>query len=381
MSLSKFYKKSIKERRLIIQSLKDIPLSEMNLLNHESYIPNDKLDLMIENVLGYYPLPFGIATHFNVNKKEYLIPMVIEEPSVVAAASKSAKIAKIHGGFSSGPIQPLMIGQIQICNIDSKEERNEIFEYIHKNKDNLICFLNKQDPVLIEHNGGVKDIQIREITNNDQLFIILHVIVDVRDAMGANIINTMVERLADKLRPEIPGRINLRIISNLAIHRVAKSRAIFDKDALGGKEIVKNILDAYFFALNDPFRAATHNKGIMNGIDAVAIATGNDFRALEAGAHAFASFSGQYLPLTRYFLHPEGHLIGEIELPLAMGTIGGMISKHPGAQLSLKIMDINSAEELCQVTAAVGLAQNLAALRALADEGIQKGHMKLHKRI
>ncbi|RLI66664.1 MAG: hydroxymethylglutaryl-CoA reductase, degradative [Promethearchaeia archaeon] len=381
MKFSKFYQKTLTERRALIQNQRKLSPNELEILSHHSYIPESSLDLMVENVVGYYPLPYSIVPNFLVNQKEYLVPMVIEESSVVAAASKAAKIARIHGGFTSEPVESLMIGQIQIYDINSEQERKQILEFITHNKQRLIEYLDFQDPTLVSHQGGVKDIQVREISTDEGYYMILHVIVDVRDAMGANIVNTMVERLAAQIEPDIPGKINLRIISNLAIHRVAKVRAIFDKEAVGGSKIVAKIIKAYQFARDDPFRATTHNKGIMNGIDAVAIATGNDFRALEAGAHAFASLSGQYHPLTRYYLHPEGHLIGEIKIPLAMGVVGGLISKHPGAKLSLKIMDVYTAEELCQVTAAVGLAQNFAALRALADEGIQQGHMKLHSRI
>lgn len=381
MVFSKFYQKTLAERRQLLQKHRNLSQKEAEILAHSSYVPESSLDLMIENVVGYYPLPYSIVPNFIVNQKEYLVPMVIEESSVVAAASKAAKIAAVHGGFSCQPIKSYMIGQIQICGIKNEVERKKILNYFQEKKNDLIEFLDSQDPVLVKNKGGVKDIQIREISNCDEYFMVIHIIVDVRDAMGANIVNTMVEKLAVKIQPKIPGYINLRIVSNLAIHRVAKARALFDKKATGGTEIVKKIIEAYNFALHDPFRAATHNKGIMNGIDAVALATGNDFRALEAGAHAFASLSGKYQPLTRYFLHPEGHLIGEIEIPLAMGVVGGLIPKHPGAKLSLKILDVHSAEELCQITAAVGLAQNFAALRALADEGIQQGHMKLHQRI
>ncbi|MHA1519954.1 MAG: hydroxymethylglutaryl-CoA reductase, degradative [Promethearchaeota archaeon] len=377
---SKFHTQPLAERQRIIQET--IPLSEedLQLLRSPGYIPIEKFDLFSENIIGTFHLPYSIATNFRINQKDYLIPMVTEEPSVIAAASHGAKIALNTGGFTSDSVDPIMIGQIQILGIQTQEAIQEIKSYISNNKTLLLEHMNKQDPKLVSVGGGAQNIIFRELQTPKERMLILHVEVNVKDAMGANIVNTMVERLAIHLKGKIPGRINLRIISNLAINRIAKSRAEFDQTLLGGPEIVENILDAYEFACADPYRASTHNKGIMNGIDAVAIATGNDFRALEAGAHAYASMKGNYQPLTTFSKNEQGNLIGEIELPLAMGIIGGMTTQHPLAQLSLKILGVKSAEELCQITAAVGLAQNLAALRALANEGIQQGHMKLHNR-
>ncbi len=376
----KFHSHSLTERQRIIQEI--IPLSEedMQLLRSPGYIPIEKFDLFSENIIGTFHLPYSIATNFRINQKDYLIPMVSEESSVIAAASHGAKIALKSGGFISDPIDPVMIGQIQILGIPNQEDINEIMKYISAHKQSLLEYMNKQDPKLVSVGGGALDITIREIQTTKEKMLILHVMVNVKDAMGANIVNTMVERLSTHLKGKIPGRINLRIISNLATHRIAKARAEFDQTLLGGSKIVDNIIDAYEYACADPYRASTHNKGIMNGIDAVAIATGNDYRALEAGAHAYASLKGTYQPLTSFSKNEKGNLIGEIEIPLAMGIIGGMTTQHPLAQLSLKILGVKSAEELCQITAAVGLAQNLAALRALANEGIQQGHMKLHNR-
>ena len=376
----KFHNHSLTERQKIIQDL--IPLSnqDLQLLQHPGYIPIEQFDLFSENIIGTFHLPYSIATNFRINQKDYLIPMVTEESSVIAAASHGAKIALRSGGFTADPINPVMIGQIQILDIPIQEDVNEIRNYISNNMPTLLEYMNKQDPKLVSVGGGAQDIAIRELQSTKEKMVVLHVLVNVKDAMGANIVNTMVERLANHLAGKIPGRINLRIISNLATHRIAKVRAEFDQTLLGGAKIVDNILDAYEFACADPYRASTHNKGIMNGIDAVAIATGNDYRALEAGAHAYASLNGQYQPLTSFSKNEQGNLMGEIEIPLAMGIIGGMTTQHPMAQLSLKILGVKSAEELCQITAAVGLAQNLAALRALANEGIQQGHMKLHNR-
>ncbi|MHA1672130.1 MAG: hydroxymethylglutaryl-CoA reductase, degradative, partial [Promethearchaeota archaeon] len=285
---SKFHTKSLTERQRILQEIIPLSQQDLKLLQSPGYIPIEKFDLFSENIIGTFHLPYSIATNFRINQKDYLIPMVSEEPSVIAAASHGAKIARKLGGFISDPIDPVMIGQIQILDIPNQEDVNEIKQYISTNKPSLLEYINKQDPKLVSVGGGALDIAIREIQTTKEKMLILHIMVNVRDAMGANTVNTMVERLSNHLKGKIPGRINLRIISNLATHRIAKSRAEFDQTLLGGIEIVENILDAYEFACADPYRASTHNKGIMNGIDAVAIATGNDYRALEAGAHAYA---------------------------------------------------------------------------------------------
>ncbi|MHA2016670.1 MAG: hydroxymethylglutaryl-CoA reductase, degradative, partial [Promethearchaeota archaeon] len=283
------------------------------------------------------------------------------------------------GGFHSEPVKSIMIGQIQLTNLSNPDYEKEI---LLKNKDYLIKIANLCDKTLVEMGGGAQDLEIREISTERGKMIILHLLVNVLDAMGANAVNTMVEQVAHVIKEKnlVKAQINLKIISNLAIYRVAKCSAVFDKDLLGGGQIIERILDAQAFAKSDPFRAATANKGIMNGIDALAIATGNDYRAIEAGAHAFASLEGNYGPLTDYYIDNNENLVGTIEIPMPMATFGGIIKKHPMTKIALKILDVKSGEELSQVAAAVGLAQNLAALRALADEGIQKGHMKLHFR-
>ncbi len=375
--ISGFYKLSIEDRIKLLTELIDFTEEEKELIKTLGYFKSDQIDRLIENVIGSYQLPFGLAFNFKVNDRDYIIPMVIEEPSVVAAASKAAKIARKHGGFHSENVKPIMFSQIQITNLENIESARKALK---EHKDILLKIANEQDPLLNKLGGGAQDIEIREIQTNKGEMIILHLLVNVLDAMGANVVNTMAEAISPKVEEITGGIVYLRIVSNLAIHRVAKCKATFDKEMLGGKNIVEGILNAFEFAQADPFRATTHNKGIMNGIIALTLATGNDTRAIESGAHAFASLKGQYLPLTKYKLDDEGNLVGEIEVPLALGIIGGMTKIHPMARLALKILKVESANELSQVAAALGLAQNVAALRALAAEGIQKGHMALHSR-
>jgi hydroxymethylglutaryl-CoA reductase len=377
-SISGFYKISIEERQEIIKNLLNLSKEDIDILQNFGYFKPSQLDTLIENVVGSYQLPMGIAFNFKVNEKDYLIPMVIEEPSVVAAASNAAKFARKHGGFHSENIKSVMISQIQITNLkDISVAKEKLLEH----KDEIIKMANEQDPFLNQLGGGAFDFEIREISTSGRgKMLILHLLVDVLDAMGANVVNTMAEAISPYLEDLCKGKIYLRIVSNLATHRVAKSRAVFDKDLLGGIEVVEGIMNAYEFALADPYRATTHNKGIMNGIIALTLATGNDTRAIEAGAHAYAALSGHYSPLTKFQIDSDGNLVGEIEIPLALGIIGGMTKIHPMARLAIKILNVKSANELSQVAAALGLAQNLAALRALASEGIQKGHMTLHSR-
>jgi hydroxymethylglutaryl-CoA reductase len=376
-NISGFYKLSLEERHQLLSKLVNLEQDDLRLLKNLGYFTPSQIDTMIENVIGSYQLPFGIAFNFKVNDKDYLIPMVIEEPSVVAAASNAAKMARSHGGFHSEKVQSIMISQIQITEM---ENIPALKEKLIKNKGTILKIANDQDPLLNELGGGALDLEVRELDTRKGKMIILHLLVNVLDAMGANVVNTMAESITPFLEELIDGKIYLRIVSNLATHRIARCKAIFDKELLGGEDVVEGILSAYEFALADPYRATTHNKGIMNGVVALTLATGNDTRAIEAGAHAYASLKGKYEPLTKFEVDPEGNLIGEIEIPLALGIIGGMTKVHPMARLALKILGVQSAEELSQVTAAVGLAQNVAALRALAAEGIQKGHMRLHSR-
>ncbi len=375
--ISGFYKLSIDERQKLISELVNLNPDEIKLLNTLGYFKPQQIDTLIENVVGSYQLPLGLAFNFRINNQDFIIPMVIEEPSVVAAASNAAKMARKHGGFHSEDVKSVMISQIQITQLKDIEAAKEVLE---RSKESLLKIANEQDPLLNKLGGGAQDIEIREIHTNKGKMIILHLLVNVLDAMGANVVNTMAEAISPYIEEICGGKIYLRIVSNLATHRLAKSKATFDKEMLGGEEVVEGILNAYEFALADPYRATTHNKGIMNGISALTLATGNDTRAIESGAHAFASLNGKYSPLTKFKLDPEGNLIGEIELPLALGIIGGMTKIHPMARLALKILNVRSASELSQVGAALGLAQNVAALRALASEGIQKGHMALHSR-
>jgi len=354
--ISGFYKLSLKERQIQLAKLVNLEQQDVDLLQSLGYFTSNQIDMLIENVVGSYQLPMGVALNFKVNGKDFIIPMVIEEPSVVAAASNMA---------------------IQLTHIQDFDYTKE---KILKNKDQILKIANEQDPTLNKLGGGALDIEIRQIETRKGRMIILHLFVDVLDAMGANVVNTMAEAISPYIEELCGVKIYLRIVSNLATQRLAKCRAVFDKDLLGGKEVVEGILNAYEFAAADPYRATTHNKGIMNGIVALALATGNDTRAIEAGAHAYASIGGSYKPLTKFELDSEGNLVGEIEIPLALGIIGGITRTHPMARLALKILKVESAGELSQVAAALGLAQNVGALRALASEGIQKGHMTLHSR-
>jgi hydroxymethylglutaryl-CoA reductase len=375
--ISGFYKLSIDERLKLLANLVNLNKEEVKILKDLGYFTPTQIDTLIENVIGSYQLPFGLAFNFKINGRDYIIPMVIEEPSVVAAASNAAKMARKHGGFQSEEVKSIMISQIQLTKLNDIEVAKKALE---KNKKSILKIANEQDPVLNNLGGGAQDIEIREINTNKGKMIILHLLVNVLDAMGANVVNTMAEAISPYIEEICGGKIYLRIVSNLATHRLARSRATFDKELLGGKEVIEGILKAYEFALADPYRATTHNKGIMNGIVALSLATGNDTRAVEAGAHAYASLKGRYSPLTKFKVDSEGNLEGEIEIPLALGIIGGMTKIHPMARIALKILNVKSAEELSQIAAALGLAQNVAALRALTSEGIQEGHMALHSR-
>ncbi len=375
--ISGFYKLSLRERQKTLSELVNLDDEEVKLLKNFGYFKETQIDTLIENVVGSYQLPIGIACNFRINNKDYLIPMVIEEPSVVAAASNAARIARKHGGFFSEKVDSIMISQIQITNLTDVEQAKKI---LLENKKNILKIANDQDPILVKLGGGAYDFELRDIYTRKGVMLIIHLLVNVLDAMGANVVNTMAESVTPYIEELCEGKVNLRIVSNLAIHRLAKCKAKFDKVLLGGEEVVKGIVNAYEFALADPYRATTHNKGIMNGITALTLATGNDTRAIESGAHAYASLKGNYSPLTNFEVDAEGNLIGEIKIPLALGIIGGMTKLHPMARLNLKILGVKSAAELSQVAAAVGLAQNVAALRALAAEGIQRGHMALHSR-
>ncbi len=373
--VSGFYKLSFEERARFLKEFASLSEEELALLKNTGALGKEFADRMIENVVGGFTLPLGIATNFRINGKDYLIPMVIEEPSVVAAASNAAKLARPGGGFTASADEPVMIGQIQLTKIKNmKEAQRAVLE----NKNELLELANSRDSTLIKLGGGAKEIDARALETPRGAMLVVYLYVDVRDAMGANAVNTMAEMIAPRAEEITGGKARLRIISNLARKRLARASAVFKREVVG-EDVVEGVLDAYEFAKADEYRCATHNKGIMNGIDALALATGNDWRALEAGAHAYACVGGKYQPLTSYEKNKSGDLLGKIELPIAVGTVGGA-TKHPAARVALKILGVGSARELAGVMASVGLAQNFAALRALSTEGIQKGHMRLHAR-
>ncbi len=367
--ISGFYKLSVEERVRAVQAFAGLTDKEAAMLQSMQGLDADTADRLIENVVGTMQLPLGVATNFTVNGKDYLVPMAVEETSVVAAASNGARRARIKGGFTASATDPVMIGQIQLLDPDDGAA-----DAIMQRREDILELANAQDRVLVRLGGGAKDVEVRDIGHD---MLVVHLYVDVRDAMGANAVNTMAEACAPLIEKISGGTARLRIISNLADHRLVRAEAVFDRGALGGEDVVDHILEAYEFAARDPYRAATHNKGIMNGIDAVVIATGNDWRAVEAGAHSYAARDG-YGPLTRYEKNRDGDLVGVIELPLALGTVGGTTRVHPMARLALKVLGVESAQELAQVIASVGLSQNFAALHALATKGIQQGHMRLH---
>ncbi len=375
--ISGFYKLSVAERVEKIREMVDLTDEEAAAISNTGVLGEDLVDRMIENVVGTMALPLGIAMNFQLNGKDYLVPMAIEEPSVIAAASNLAKVARKQGGFHTSHSGSLMIGQIQLTGIsDPWGTRSKILQH----KEEIMEKADACDPILVKFGGGARDVIVRVLDTQSGPMVITHLIIDTKDAMGANAVNTMAEAIAPYLETITGGRVYLRIISNLATYRVARAWAIFDKDELGGEEVVDGMIKAYHFAEADPFRCATHNKGIMNGISAVVIATGNDFRAVEAGAHTYATVNGGYKPLTKWEKTSDGHLIGTIEVPMAVGLVGGATKVHPTARANVKILGIESADELGMVMASVGLAQNAGALRALATEGIQKGHMRLHAR-
>jgi hydroxymethylglutaryl-CoA reductase len=375
--ISGFYNLSPIERLRIVKEFAELTDEEVKLLQSTGALSLEQANRMIENVIGVMPIPLGIATNFLINNKDYLIPMAIEEPSVVAAASNAARIVRESGGFFTSSTGPLMIGQIQLINVSAPYSARLT---VLSHKEEIIKKANEQDPVLIANGGGTIDVQAKVIETSIGKMLITEIIVDCKDAMGANVVNTMSEAVAPLLEDLTGGRALLRIVSNLATKRLMRARAVISKDVLGGEEVVDGIIAAHEFAVSDPYRCATHNKGIMNGVTAVVLATGNDTRAVEAGAHAYAALNGKYKPLSCWEKDEKGNLIGSMELPVAVGLIGGATATHPIAKIARKILRVKTATELGEVIAAVGLAQNLAALRALATEGIQKGHMKLHAR-
>ncbi len=382
-----FYRRSTAERRRLLKEWANLTDAELAALEFPPGVDPATIERMIENVVGVMPVPVGIATNFRINGRDYLVPMAIEEPSVVAAASNAAKVARAAGGFTAQATAPVMIGQVQLVGVpDPSAARLRILD----RKEALLAAANAKDPVLVKFGGGAKELEVRLLASPRGTMVVVHLLVDARDAGGMNAVNTMCEALAPELAEIAGGRAVLRIISNLAIHRLARAGATFRAELLAtetatGPEVVDGILDAYAFAVADPFRCATHNKGIMNGVSSVVVATGNDYRAIESGAHTYAAWSGAkdgatVRPLTTYEKDRDGNLVGSIEIPVAVGLVGGATAVHPTARALVKVLGVTSAGELGEVLAAVGLAQNFAALRALATEGIQRGHMELHAR-
>ena len=371
--ISGFYKLPPGERLKAAANESGLGAEEVSQV--EKGLEIEQADKMVENVIGIIQVPLGIATNFIIDGREVLIPMATEEPSVIAAASNGARMAREAGGFLTSSTGPVMRAQIQVTGVvDPFSARQNIL--LHK--DELCRMANEKDPMLVKYGGGVKDIEVYVIDSRVGPMVVVHLIVDCRDAMGANAVNTMAEALAPRVEEITGGRVYLRIISNLADKRLARARAVFKAEEIGGHEVVDGIIQAAALAEVDPYRAATHNKGIMNGVTAVVLATGNDTRAVEAGAHSFASISGRYQSLTHYEKNKDGDLVGTIELPVAVGLVGGATRVHPVAKSTVKILGVKSADDLSRIIAAVGLCQNFAALRALASEGIQRGHMSLH---
>ena len=375
--LQGFYKLPMEKRRVILKEFASLTDDEVKALSDTGGLPSDLADHMIENVVGGYTYPLGMATNFRINGSDYIVPMALEEPSVVAAASNAAKMARVKGGFKVTNTGPVMIGQIQVVNVPGPEDAKT---KLLARKADLLKKANDQDPMLVSLGGGAKDLNVKVLSTLKGPMVIAELIVNTGDAMGANAVNTMAEAVAPLVEETTGGRVFLRIISNLADRRLVRATAVFDKDAVGGEEVVDGIVYAYAFADADPYRCATHNKGIMNGVIAVGIACGQDIRALEAGAHSYAARSGRYKPLTTWEKNGDGDLVGTLEMPMAVGLVGGAARTHPAARTNIKILGVKTAIQLAEVMGAVGLAQNFAALRALASEGIQKGHMRLHAR-
>ena len=393
-----FYNMTLDERRARLEEAAQRTPEDLSAWATGGLSP-EAAEHMIENVIGLHSLPLGIALNFQVNGRDVLVPMAIEEPSVVAGASFMAKLARAGGGFTATTTEPLMIGQMQVINVTSLHEA-KLKLYEHKAE--LLSEADTIDPVLKKFGGGARDLEVRVIESSPiGSFLVVHLIYDVRDAMGANAVNTACERLAPRVEAITGGKVHLRILSNLADRRIARARCTIPVQELAfgseiptqltapggsptrtftGETVRDGIVAAYAFAAADPYRAATHNKGIMNGVDAVVIATGNDWRAIEAGAHTYAARSGRYTSLSTWGIDADGNLVGTLEMPMAVGIIGGATKVHPAAQAAVKLMGVKTANELAEIIVSVGLAQNMAALRALATEGIQRGHMSLHAR-
>ena len=376
-SISKFFEKTLKERLSAVADFSDLSPDELKIIEDATGgISFEKADNMIENAIGTFSLPLGIATNFRINGKDYLIPMVIEEPSVIAASSKAAKTARIHDGFKAEADESYSIGQIQVVDTDVQAAIPKIIGASH----DILNLANEQSNTLSKLGKGAKEISCKDIETDSGHMLIVELLIDVGDAMGANVTNTMCEAVAPMIEKLSGGKTLLRILSNYSTKRMVRVSAVFDKDEIGGEGVVDDMILAFQFADNDTYRAVTHNKGVMNGVIAVANATGQDSRAIEAAAHAYASKTGSYRSLTKWEKDGNGNLVGNFELPLSVGIVGGVIQHHPIAKICTKILGVTTTQELSCIIAAVGLAQNFSAMRALATEGIQKGHMKLHAR-
>jgi hydroxymethylglutaryl-CoA reductase len=378
----KFREMSQEERLEHIRKKTRLEDKEITLFSNTSTLGFEDINKMIENAIGVFQIPLGIANNFVINDREYLIPMATEEPSVIAAASNAAKIVKETGGFKAKADKSIMIGQIQlVCfnNKDTSYKKDELTKIITKNKQDLIKIANTKSKFAKCIDISIKHVNDESINNLGPMTII-ELFIDTKDAMGANVVNTMCESIAPEIESLTKCQVILRILSNYATSRLVRCKGIFPRALIGGEKVIKRILFAYAFAYSDIYRAVTHNKGIMNGIDSIAIATGQDFRAIESGCHAYASKEGRYRSLTKWYENSNGDLVGEIEIPLAVGIIGGITNIHPLAKACLNILGVANSQELAMVISAVGLAQNFSAIRALADEGIQKGHMKLHSK-
>ncbi|CUR52685.1 3-hydroxy-3-methylglutaryl-coenzyme A reductase [Nitrosotalea devaniterrae] len=373
-SIPKFHEKTREEKLKALESFSNLSRDDIQILKGAGGINFEQANNMVENAIGIMSYPLGIATNFKINDKDYLIPMVIEEPSVIAAASKAAKIARKHGGFTMEADESYSVGQVQVVNVDIKSAISNVME---KSKE-ILVIANSKSKTLSKMGKGAKEVSCKEIVTESGSMLIVEILIDVGDAMGANVTNTMCEAIAPLIEKITGGRVILKILSNYSTKRLVKGKAVFGKEELGGEDIVNNIILAYQFAANDPYRAVTHNKGIMNGIIAVANSTGQDTRAIEAAAHAYASRCGSYTSLTKWKKNKDGNLVGEIEVPMSVGIVGGIVNVHPMIKTCVKILGVTSARELACIIGAAGLAQNLSAIRALASEGIQKGHMKLH---
>jgi hydroxymethylglutaryl-CoA reductase len=380
-SLPGFYKVTVDERRNLVAEATGVSANAIATALDAGGLSAETADKFVENVLGTYGLPYGVTLNVRVNGQDHVCPMVVEEPSVVAAASNAAKMVRASGGFQVEIDEPIMISQVQIIGVKDREAAKAA---IVAAKSEMLSRADAAVPGLVARGGGARGLEVRSLGEASDEMIVVHILVDCRDAMGANLINTVAEAVADRLAALANGKVGLRILSNLCDKRCVRVRCkvpahVLATEEMDGQAVIDGIVNASRFAELDPYRAATHNKGIMNGIDAVVIATGNDWRAVEAGAHAFAARSGQYSPLSIW--RREGdHLIGFLELPLALGTVGGTLRVHPSARLSLDMMGVTESAQLAAVTACVGLASNLAAVRALATDGIQRGHMALHAR-